>query len=82
MGLMEVVFRCVSVFVDKQHIHKLSVLSDGKGIKITNFVCTGKNRDWQTHTNTHNLGLPLESQSLHSLLIRHLFTHHTFDALL
>lgn len=52
MGLMEVVFRCVSVFVDKQHIHKLSVLSDGKGIKITNLVCTGKKRDWQTHKHT------------------------------
>lgn len=50
---MEVVFRCVSVFVDKQHIHKLSVLSDGKGIKITNLVCTGKTgigRHTQTHT--------------------------------
>lgn len=53
MGLMEVVFRCVSVFVDKQHIHKLSVLSDGKGIKITNLVCTGKKQGLaDTHKHT------------------------------
>lgn len=52
MGLMEVVFRCVSVFVDKQHIHKLSVLSDGKGIKITNLVCTG-NKQGLADTHKH-----------------------------